>query len=293
MGSLWMEELRRGEKFVIVPVRKTFASKHNVGKALSTYCLFILNKEGELRKGNIVQYLSEDGKGKPLPANSFYRIYNFRDMEANGKFVYLSVADHLQYQYTYKEGKLWAYGEVQKGKGNNTATTQRTAGCIDWYEVTTYYYPDESNYTEEYYLYTTCGSCDPNQPQACPEEFDPEGIGGGGGGGGDSEPEEATAFTTSDWIYAINPGYNWAVAPTEGFTGKKRRTSGYFTSFTHVEDGFMSIAPNYSWERTFLKLERVGGTATVYFAGKISHPQIGVNSIGVKSKTFLFNQVYP
>ena len=294
LSNLWLEDLSDGEKFLVVPVREELQSQNNKDKQKVTVVLFILNKAGELRKGNLVQFIPENKSAKLLlPINTFNKMYNFRPLETDGRFCFLSVDDKLLYQYDYKMGKLSAYGFVEaKPSSNNQKNDQgqqisATVNCTrDWYFTTTYYYSDGTSYTTYEYLYSTpCGDV---------QYDDPNGTGGTGGNGDDAE--EAMPYETKDWIYKINSSGYWAVVPTEGFQGVKKRSSpggGAFTSFIHITDGFMSTASGYSWTKNFRKLENHVSYATIQLQGDITHTFLGTYSGRTATQRFNFNQVYP
>ena len=287
-SKLRLEELGEGENFIVVPIKKTLTLINNKGKNPINTLLLIIDKTGNIRKGNIVQFLPKNKAIKACPTNTFHDIYNFRKLKEDGTFVFLSITDLYQYEWIYEGGQLAA----TKGwkKLNASSSSERsTQNCIEWYLVTTWYFSDGHTETESVFVGRTCscGNGDPTQVQNFCDDEPP-------GGGGDVE--EPMAFTTKNWAYAINQAYNWAVVPAEGFNGVKKSSlpnGGYFTEFSHADDGFTSISSDFSWERTFMRHDKLQGSATVHFAGKIVDQVTGTNSIGVKQQTFLFNQVYP
>lgn len=80
----------------------------------------------------------------------------------------------------------------------------RANGCIDWYLITTYYYPGGQTRTTEQYLYTTCNGC---QEEAY--RTGKVACGGGGGSGGG---------TGGSAVLPVNPqdGDEYAFTSREG-----------------------------------------------------------------------------
>jgi len=288
---------------VVIPIKSDYHSDVNNGRKVDANLLLILNKTGELRKGNIVQYIPANGNETKLPVGIFNKMYNFRKLDVSGKFSFLNIADQLLYEYGYKDGRLFSSGSVgMKPTPNNSSasTSQRATKCTEWYLTTTYYYSDGTTSETTQYLTTTCdGGCSDPMNQSFCQPGDTQS--GGGGSGGSSDPsspdyEEPMTFKTRDWEYQIDQAGWWAVVPTEGFNGMRKRSlpyGGYFTNFIHVTDGFMSTSPYVSWQRDFMKHEKNIGKATVTFTGSIIDQRSGTRSLDIKAQEFFFNQVYP
>lgn len=160
---LYFEQLRDDEHFIIVPVKEGFPSINNRNKKSITVFLLIENELGIIRKGDIVQYMSEkQSDNTSIPHNSFFKIFNAEPFTENAQFSFLTIADRLEYEVKYVNGALVSSGRVT---GKESATTLNgppqdpiSPDCIDWYLVTTYYYEDGSTTQTEEFLYNTCGS---------------------------------------------------------------------------------------------------------------------------------------
>lgn len=197
--------------------------------------------------------------------------------------------DRLLYQWEYKKGELASSGWVQEKEAGKEkrGEAQKTTACIDWYLVTTYHNPDGTTTVTEEYLYTTCS-----------HSIDDElvGDGTGGGGGGDPDADEPMSYKTRDWVYAVNNSGYWAIVPTEGFNGIRKISApngGRFTSFVHVDDGFMRTSNDFEWHRTQLVLANNVSSASVTMAGNIWDNFYGtIAPLPSKTQSFTFNQVY-
>lgn len=281
-SKLRTENFAEGEKFLVVPVREELQSNHNADKEKVTISLFILNKAGEVRKGNLVQFIPENKSEKPLlPVNTFEKMYNFRELEANGRFCFLSLDDKLMYQYDYRKGKLSAYGMVEArpssgNQKNNQGQQTLAADCTrDWYLTTTYYYSDGTSYTTYEYLYSTpCSDVQSDDPN---------------GGGGENLVEEAV-IRELEWNVAWSPYGYWTVTSTEKFEGKKAARK--FTSVAHKRDGIFPTNGSVTWTRTEMNVGGAG-SSTAYSQIKGWVQGDGQVRQVPGSNTFLFSQVFP
>jgi hypothetical protein len=125
--------------------------------------VFVLDKNGEIRQGNVMQYASGiTDSDNSLPNNTIAKIYNNQKIEGSGKFTLLSVYDKFEYELTYKAGSLQSAGRMQP----KATTSGRSSICLAWYLVTTTFYSDGSQETTETFLGTTCyeSRCYPSDP---------------------------------------------------------------------------------------------------------------------------------
>jgi hypothetical protein len=284
LEQLWEEDFSDGEKFVVVPVQDRFRSDHNGGKNTDNVMLFVVNKAGVVRKGYFVQYLPEK-IGDNLPKNAFYKMYNFKQMDASGTFTIMNVADKKMYEYVYNNGKLNRHSYVQKDTASNKTGSkygdaQRTTGCTDWYWVTTY--ADGSQ--DWVFLYTTCNSCDPTMID-CP---------GGGGGGGSNFEEEEFATRQKAWDVAVSTYGLWVLTSTESFTGNRTSgTSGKFTNVSHVQDLlFPTNQQVVTWAKSEINTWGKGtSTAHARIKGRIQASGGAMNYVD-EQKDFPFGVVF-
>jgi hypothetical protein len=129
-SGLRFEELNEGERLILIPVGKYFKSVNNKDNNPFNYLLLILDKTNNIRKGNIVQYVTPDGKtATAVPTNTFYKFYNLKILGCDGKFTFLTITDDLLYEMKYEKGSLKTYSEVNQkqnasGKANGTQVEQ-------------------------------------------------------------------------------------------------------------------------------------------------------------------------
>jgi hypothetical protein len=157
------EQLNAREKLIIIPVKGGYKTVNNKGKSVSSTAVFIVNKDGEIRQGNVLQYASGSAdKGNDFPDNTIAKIYNNQKIECSGKFTLLSVYDRFEYELTYNEGNLQSAGYMKP----KTSANGRSSVCLAWYLVTTTFYSDGSQGTTETFLGTTCyeSGCYPSDP---------------------------------------------------------------------------------------------------------------------------------
>lgn len=290
--KLYFEKLNETEKLVIVPLKNSFFSAANKRKNSFNLLLLIINKEGNIRKGNIVQFIAKNGKPvNALPKNTFYNFYNAYHLVSDGSFTFLNINDKILYQMDYTDGKLSAYSEKQNRQDNNTASNtvlSTPSNCTDWYWVTTYYNADGTSYTNAQYLYTTCNNSD--------ESVEPE---GGGPGGGGSNDEETMAPKQEQWIVAANAYGYWFVQSTEQLNGVKKPSlpgGGYFTSIIHLSaDVANSGGSNYNFTSPSATVSYGGSAAQSTVSGILKSPNNTFPDVSIPPKThnFNFSQVYP
>ncbi len=177
--KLHIEALSADEQLIIVPVKNEYKTVNNQDRPVSNTAVFILDKTGEVRKGNVMQYTSGIADGNnSFSDNTITKIYNRQKIDYSGKFTLLSVFDRFEYELTYKNGNLLSTGYMQP----NATANGRTSSCIAWYLVTTTFYSDGSQETSETFLGTTCyeSGCYPNDPNLQSLDCIEPGSGNGG-----------------------------------------------------------------------------------------------------------------
>jgi hypothetical protein len=225
--QMWVEELNEEENLIIVPLSSDFQSQHNAQYGPKNYLLFIEDEEGKIRKGNIIQYLPENGNAFPdLPVSSFHDFYNHKDLEVDGKYVFLSLADVFQLDFEIDGGKMMQMRSIDRNsEGQNLY-------CSQWYLITTtFYYVDgelvniEENIED---LGISCSTCPPNQ--LC-DELDGSGV--LVGSNGPSLPQTPIETEAVEWVVAAGPG--WSVHSFETLKGRPSANPipSKFTSITH------------------------------------------------------------
>ncbi len=164
-SRLRFEELNKDEDLLIIPINKDFKSIMNKDKYQINNLVLWINKSGTITKGNLVQFIPSDNQmSTTVPVNTFAKIFNGKNLDCDGKFVFLTAADWLLYELTFEKGKIHSYG-VAKLKENRTSNA-RLETCILWYLTITLYYDDGSTEVYEYDLGIECfGEGVPEQPQ--------------------------------------------------------------------------------------------------------------------------------
>jgi hypothetical protein len=293
-SNLRSEELNNGEQFLIIPLKKNFQTIKNIDKNSIPELVLILDRTGSIRKGNIVLYIPENNQSrKEVPDNAFNKIFNDKSPDGNGQFRFLSVTGRRLYQLDYKDGRLYSWGIIQsKTNGNNTVnggTTTNSVTCIDWYLVTTYYYPDGTTQQTSDYVGTTCYGCDNEEIESfCPD----------GGTGGNQETNEPVGPKQLSWVVKEAQNGWWYVSSAEEVSGMKTDPigGGYFTSITHAGDQIVNVAfPGFgTWVKQAITVGLFvsGGEARSEVTGKVTFandPDVAVH----KLKGWLFMIVFP
>jgi hypothetical protein len=211
-SNLRFEKSENGEQFLIVPVKDDFKSAAEIEKNTVVDLVLFINKEDNIRSGNIVLYTPGNGIANKIPDNTFYDIFNTAQPGADGKFEFLAVTGKPQYVLQYKNNHLVSSGLYQPKVTAASASRTSSTPCYDWYLVTTWY-DANGNVTDQTYvfLYTTCGSCGSLKLKSlCADD----------GGGGDASCciTDPTAQLTSRQI--TDPGINSCgmetIEPTTG-----------------------------------------------------------------------------
>ncbi|MEI9944859.1 MAG: hypothetical protein WDN26_11625 [Chitinophagaceae bacterium] len=207
--------------------------KHSVNALL-----LIETSSGNIRKGNIVQYIPDQEQATSIQKNSFSKIFNGENFDLDAQFSFLTILDKLSYQVKYKDGYMQSSGIVKPGSSVVPNTPpQDPIGpapvCTDWYLVTTYYYLDGSTSQTEDYVFTTC-----------------EPSGGGGGGGGDGNGNDGTVSLPIEWWPA--EAAIWALKSSEFVTGEKNASEpggGHFTGIVHQGEQLITGSGIATWEK--------------------------------------------
>jgi hypothetical protein len=292
-SGLKIEKSNDNEQLLIVPVKDNFKTLRNISEKTNVKLVLIIDKEGKVRKGNIVQYTPPNGQASnDIPDNTFYNIFNTAESVSDGQFRFLSVTGRWLYQLDYKDGKMQSYGIIQPGSAGSNTGTSRTNTCLDWYLIITYYLPDGTTYQTREYIGTTCDGCGSTMNQTlCPDD----------NGGGNSESYEFAVARDVNWKVADNPeslGTGSGIYSHERLKGKRvagETFGGHFTSnsFHYWSDcNFCSSSNPYDvWWETFAYLSATGGSAaSCRVEGRLQYKS--VVSFPVNTKTWAFNEVF-
>ncbi len=297
--SIQIEKLSALENLIIVPIKNSFKSTVNNNKQHLTNLLLIINPQGKIRKGNIVQFTPKQGELlSNLPKNTFHNFYNATHLVCDGSFTFINMSDKVLYELEYNDGKLTAYSQKQNtsdtGATNSTGLTTPT-NCTDWYWVETYYNPDGSSTTTSQYLYTTCNNTDeyvePECTTNCPV-YNPE-----------EDVETVMSPTQVDWYvcnydnYTVpNPtGEWWELFSTERLYGTKKASlpgGGKFTKIEHLGETITGQSV-FTWHKTGVTVAYAQLTARSTISGTVK--KNGTVRANVQSlyHDFAFSSVFP
>ncbi|MBL7733757.1 MAG: hypothetical protein JNM88_21480 [Chitinophagaceae bacterium] len=148
--KLKTEELKNGEKMILVPVDTLYTSGLISQNNAALVLLLFETKSGAIKKGNLVHYQSPTvNHYSRIPVNSFQNLYRSLPMpDCSVKFYTLT--ERFLYDFTYQNGTLQQF-DVLKSHKKAIPTED---GCIDWY-LQTY---ENGILVSEVYVFSTCGS---------------------------------------------------------------------------------------------------------------------------------------
>lgn len=226
-----------GETMTVIPIQGAFVTVNNKEHNPINYLLILFDKTGEIRKGNIVQYIrSTDSRLAQLSATFFHDYYNLGVDDFTGTLTFLSIADELLHEEKYSRGKLVSSSQVQL-KPKAVSGGKVNIACYDVWWVT--WYPNGTSTWEYLYSYCDDGSGGNGGEQPCKGPVTTNGRtlrtgcgGGSGPGGGDSEVEIARY---KQWLLYAPADNSWQIYSYEYIKGKRYPggTGGYFTSIHH------------------------------------------------------------
>jgi hypothetical protein len=179
-SSLKSEDFNQSEKFIVVTIKEEYKIKKNIDKNTISVLLLVSDKIGNIIQGNIVLYIPDKNQQvNTIPDNTFFKMYNEKDLACDGLFRFLSPTGRWMYQREYKNGKLSSFGYV---KASHNYEGRVETECTYFFFILTLWVEGVPVAQEVTYLGRICESpCDdPNNQTLCPDD------GGGGGGGGGS-----------------------------------------------------------------------------------------------------------
>lgn len=191
------------------------------------------------------------------------RILKGKDVRFNGEITSNALDDKYLITKTFSKGKLESTKELQINisKDRNHFSGQKAVfniknsnesniiSCVDWYEVTTYYYSDGRIEQTWNFLRRTCtSSCGYGNPNEVQNFCDDEGLGGGGGGGNAAD--------------STNP-CNTADTLSTNLDFKRRMDSLKALTNQNFETGYYSVKnPNGTF--TYTKNQGSSGSASIF-----------------------------
>ncbi len=217
-----------GETVLIIPVKNSFVTTSNADKNPANSLVLFLGKDQEVRKGNIVQYISfERISSRRVLANFLDSYYRFRITDFTGSLVYITITDEIAYELNYIKGNANYYKSMEKKKLGNLTET-----C---YEIGWYYFWSDGSVTWE----PIGGYCDDCVPaRTVNGQTYRVNCGGGGGGGGGSNEEPPLLTKEMDWLVYTENMYGQPIKITAKvqFWGRKVSTEPQGGHFTQTND---------------------------------------------------------
>lgn len=286
--QMLLEPYRQHDRFIVVPLNNRYKSSNHKDKNQANYLVLVLTGQGEITKGNVIQYISETNQ-RQLPKNTFSGIFTYKNIECSGLFTVLSLADEFLWELKFDKGRLKSVAE--RSAKRDTSISNVTV-CTDWYLITTIYYADGTTSITEQYLFTTCG-------EQCQETREAQGrtykvdCGGGGGGGNNIEYEYAVSRPVT-WTVSQYQTY-WHVQSQEKLDGKRIASEpqgGHFTGISHLNSYL--VTGNYSaWEQysAVVSLDEPR-LARAYVTGKITYYPVNHWEVISNEKSWSFNAVF-
>lgn len=265
LNSLTVESYKGSEKLVVVQVGEGFKSNNNAAKSPANYLVMLLS-DGKITKGNVIQFVSPEGK-RQLPKNTFSKIFTCQQLEVDGQFILLSIADNFVYGLKFENGRLKSVAE-RRNKFSEQANG-KTSSCINWYLVTTYY-DGYGNVVDVVYnfLFQTC---------------DEDNSGGGGGGEGGNIDYAYDTRRGGFWNVYTTPNGKNTVWSNEWLNGRRAGDSSVFTSITHDWADVNNTVPEWdrdyayyhadgSWTRSIAPNKKTGTTSIGGYLTYFSQP---------------------
>lgn len=163
LESLKETKTKKNEKAVIIKVGSG-EYKLKYGITQTKYLVNYYDDKNNIAKSIIVDVFLDAENHKTSKLDKLVEDYirgNKTEIEARlhiRSFYSNSIEKFLSIE---KDGTITSnvfspkYGRGNKNTSNETASSTNS-GCIDWYIVTTYTYPDGTQYTTEEYIGTTC-----------------------------------------------------------------------------------------------------------------------------------------
>jgi hypothetical protein len=305
LSKLWVENRNDQEQFLIIPIGGEYKPLVYKNESHRSYLLLSVTPEGEITKGNIIQYIPTSSPINELPLNTFSKIFNYQKIDCDGRFAVFTPTGRFKYDLTFNKGKLCKVRETSRRNAENPA--QRTTNdCWDFWLVTTTYYEDGTTGQDRYYLGQTCYRCGEIQPDgtstACTELDDDANPEGSGGGSDNITYEYLVKREDINWKVANSPvpTVNGEIYSRETLKGKKvagELDGGHFTEIIHrsswcnfcsIEQPYNNWVENTSSTKGSLPTPQEAKSTVV---GNLHYDGITFNIS--KSNTWSFGSVFP
>lgn len=198
--KLWIENGIDNRQFFIVPISEGLKLSNNSLNKVSNYLVYFTNIKGEIENASIIQYKQKNNSTHlDLDYGVISNIYSGKIISEDCSIRVLNIYDNFKFELRYSNNHLDAILTLKKINPNsNFQTTNSTnlEGQIDWYWVTTYYYPDGTSQTVEVYLYTTFNGQIFNNPDTPQTEPAP----GSGGVTATTYPGHELGYPNEWWL---------------------------------------------------------------------------------------------
>lgn len=192
-SKLHIETRKNGDNLIVIPIDNSVRESLNGNANYLKFdnntifnLLIVQSKSGKLRWSTLIGYNAEEGSNKSsLTEKTIQNILNGESISDDGLYKFVNVKGRLQYQLTFKKGKLNSSAapvredHLEKNKSRKSSGVAARGRCFAYYLVTTIYYSDGQTERWEDYLYTECD-----------QEETEDGGGGGGGENNEENPEE-------------------------------------------------------------------------------------------------------
>jgi hypothetical protein len=161
--SASIEVLNEREQGLIIPLKNGFIPRTNYADNPVNSLLLKIDKEGSIIMGSLVQFIPANKNNRSLPLNTLSNVLNAKNIDVDGRFVFLSIFDRLLHEQKYENGFRTSYKEMQ-GKNKLSDGRIEVEICIDWYLITTIHYLNGTSETTEEFITTTCyENCPPGE----------------------------------------------------------------------------------------------------------------------------------
>lgn len=200
--------IKVGETDLILCDLKTYKNVTKPEYTHTYYKASFLIESGKILNGFI--YTIHTNLPKEKVNEDIQNILLLKSHDFTGEIVTNALNDQFLSSHSMKNGLLDNTKELStKSRQVNSQVNARTVSsdCVDWYLVTTTYYPDGHTETDWRFLYRLCGPCNTGgQPV---DHFEPDcdpNTGGGGDGGGDENTDDTVVSNINIEEYQTDQG---------------------------------------------------------------------------------------
>ncbi|MFZ1527181.1 MAG: hypothetical protein WAT19_00385 [Ferruginibacter sp.] len=265
-SKMWVEVYNRTENFTVIPILgKRFSQHIFENKTPLQYLLLVTDKNGEIRRGDLVFFYAFGSNTKELTPGSFYDFYKKQSFPHNGTYQMISLGDIKRYEFDFFDKKIlgsriWLHESSQQD--NITAT-----GCTDWYMVTTTYYANGTTIREREYVGTTCEGGE----GGCPPTYICDNPSGSGGSTPPPDPGYFAGAEPTSIVYSQSTNSSlWEVRLTTNLIGQAFNDPSENYFYTNSQGGSVRVhygtdgAPNQPYYVIYNPLSYVNSLSNYY-----------------------------